>query len=99
LQKNIKTKRLSSKLDFKQLGPYKILERVLSINYKLKLLKGSRIYLIFHISLLKKVVRTTNTNNKEIELKHELDIFDIKRILNSRVSNKRKTEYLVKWLD
>jgi hypothetical protein len=99
LQKNIKTKRPSSKLDFKQLGLYKILEKVSSINYKLKLPKRSRVYPIFHVLLLKEVVGTTNTNNKEIEPKHELNIFDIKRILDSRVNNKNKTEYLVKWLD
>jgi hypothetical protein len=68
----------------------------LSINYKLKLLKGSRIYLIFYISLLKEVAGITNTNNKEIELEHKLDVFDIERILDSKVNNKNKTKYLVK---
>jgi hypothetical protein len=95
-KKNIKTKRPSSKLDFKQLRPYKILEKVLSINYKLKLLKRSRVYPIFYISLFKKVVRITNTNNKEIEPEHKPDVFDIKRILDNKVSSKGKTEYLVK---
>jgi hypothetical protein len=96
LQKNIKTKRPSSKLDFKQLRLYKILEKVSSVNYKLELLKGSKVYPIFHVLLFRKVVRITDTNNKEIEPKHEPNIFNMKRILDSRVNNKNKTEYLVK---
>jgi hypothetical protein len=72
------------------------LEKVLSINYKLRLLKGSRVYPIFHISLFKEVAEIANTNNKEIELENEPDIFNIKRILDSRVSNRGQTEYLVK---
>jgi len=35
LQKHIKTKRPSTKLDFKKLGPFKILEKVSSVNYRL----------------------------------------------------------------
>jgi hypothetical protein len=69
---------------------------VLSVNYKLKLFKRSRVYLVFYILLLKEVTRITNTNNKEIELENEPNIFDIKRILDSRVSNKEQAEYLVK---
>jgi hypothetical protein len=72
------------------------LKKVSSINYKLKLLKGSRVYLIFYISLFKKVVGIADTSIKEIELEHKPNIFDIKRILDSRVNNKGETEYLVK---
>ncbi|KAK1491184.1 hypothetical protein CABS01_12277, partial [Colletotrichum abscissum] len=35
---NIKTKRLSNKLNYKKLRPFEIIKRVLLINYKLKLL-------------------------------------------------------------
>jgi Chromo (CHRromatin Organisation MOdifier) domain len=36
--------------------------------------------------------------DEELQPDHELDIYDVERILDSRVS-KKKIEYLVKWLD
>ena len=53
LRKNIKTKRLSSKLDYTKLGPYKIEKKLEPVTFKLILLKKIRIYLVFYISLLK----------------------------------------------
>jgi len=52
LWKHIKTKRLSTKLDFKKLGPFKILKKVSLVNYKLQLPKESQLHLVFHVSLL-----------------------------------------------
>ena len=52
LRRNIKTKRLSDKLDYKKLGPFRI-EKVLGpMNYKLTLPKIMNIYPIFYISFL-----------------------------------------------
>ena len=45
-------KRLSTKLDFKKLGPFKILKKVSLVNYRLQLPKESRLNLVFYISLL-----------------------------------------------
>ena len=55
LRKNIKTKRLSSKLDFKKLGPFKVKKAISDINYELELPDNMRIHPIFHISLLEPV--------------------------------------------
>ena len=52
LRKNIATKRLSDKLDHKKLRPFKIIEIKSLVNYRLKLLKTIKIYLVFYISLL-----------------------------------------------
>jgi hypothetical protein len=52
LRKNIKTKRLSIKLDYTKLSPYKIRKVLDPLIYKFKLPKSIRIYLVFHISLL-----------------------------------------------
>ena len=51
-RKNIKIKRLSSKLDFKKLGPFRINEVLLDVSYRLELLRNIQIYLVFHVSLL-----------------------------------------------
>ena len=52
LRKNIKIKRLSSKLDFTKLGPFEIEEKKGSLNYKLRFLEEIRLYLVFYIALL-----------------------------------------------
>ena len=52
LRKNIKTLRLSNKLDNKKIGPYEINEVIGPINFKLWLPKHMKIYLVFYIALL-----------------------------------------------
>jgi hypothetical protein len=50
---------------------------------------------MFYISLLSKALLSIITNNKEIQPEEEPDVYNIKRILESRISNS-KVEYLVK---
>jgi len=45
-------KRLNMKLDFKKLGPFRILKKVSLVNYKLQLPKESQLHLVFYVSLL-----------------------------------------------
>jgi hypothetical protein len=52
LQKNIATKRLSDKLDYKKLGLFKIAKIKSLVNYCLKLPKTIKIYPVFYVSLL-----------------------------------------------
>ena len=56
LRKNIKTKRFSNKLDYTKLGPFKIIEKLELVTFKLKLSLYIRIYLVFYILFLKKVL-------------------------------------------
>src|SRR5215212_9625183 len=96
LRKNIKTKRPNSKLDFKRLGPFRILKKISNVNFEIKLPTKSKLHLVFHILLLEKapdyVPKATNTN---IQPENEPDIYDVEKVLDKRVSLK-KTEYLVK---
>ena len=57
--KNITIKRFSKKLDYKYIGLYLIIKKILKNNYELNLLLKVKIYLIFYISLFKDV---TNIN-------------------------------------
>jgi hypothetical protein len=52
LRRNIKTIRLSDKLDYKKFGPFKVKRNIKDINYELYLSPTMKIYPIFHISLL-----------------------------------------------
>jgi hypothetical protein len=52
LRRNIKTIRLSDKLDHKKFGSFKVKRNIKNINYELYFSPTIRIYLIFHISLL-----------------------------------------------
>jgi len=86
LRRNIKTKRLSNKLNHTKLESYKILEIKESINYKLDLSASMRIHLIFHICLLKFADLNTSiqTESSEIDSKSQNIEYEVKDILNQQ---------------
>ena len=55
LYKNILSRRLSKKLNYIKLGPFKIKKKITEVNYKLDLLAKIKIYLVQHIAMLKPV--------------------------------------------
>ena len=56
LRKNIKTRQSSDKLNYIKLEPFKIIEKLELVMFKLELLLYIRIYLVFYILLLEKVL-------------------------------------------
>jgi hypothetical protein len=56
IRRNIQTKQLSTKLDYKKLGLFKIKKIIGLVNYELVLPKTINIYLVFYISLLELVL-------------------------------------------
>ena len=52
LQRNIKTKKPSDKLDFKRLGLFRIKKVVERLDCELELPRGSQLHLVFYILLL-----------------------------------------------
>jgi hypothetical protein len=56
IQRNIQTKQLNTKLDYKKLGLFKIKRIIGLVNYKLVLPKTINIHLVFYISLLELVL-------------------------------------------
>lgn len=92
IRKNMKTKRLSSKLDFTKLKPFKIKEVINIINYRLKLLRNMRIYSVFHVSLLERTPISAKTTQIEVDPDEK---YDIERIIGNRIE-RGKRFYLIK---
>lgn len=53
---------IHAKLDARYYGPYPIVAHVGAVAYKLKLLEGSRVHPVFHVSLLKKAIGNYKEN-------------------------------------
>jgi len=52
LYKNFKLRRLSKKLDYVKIRPFKIIEKILEVMYRLNLLAKIKIYPVQHIVML-----------------------------------------------
>jgi hypothetical protein len=96
IQQNIQTKQLSTKLDHKKLGLFKIKRIIRLVNYKLVLPKTMNIYPVFYISLIELIllgillapvteIKPINPNTK----------YKIKEILDHK-QVKNYIKYLVK---
>jgi hypothetical protein len=96
IQRNIQTKQLSTKLDHKKLGLFKIKKIAGLINYKLVLPKTINIYPVFHISLLELVLSgVLLVPITQIELVNPNIKYKIKEILDYK-KIKNYIKYLVK---
>jgi hypothetical protein len=95
--KNISTKRPSKKLDYKYIGPYKILQKISENNYKLDLPPKVRLHPIVHIALLESAADTIQVKiGNEPEEIEGPEVYEAEEIRKMRKENGRK-EYLVKW--
>jgi hypothetical protein len=96
IQRNIQTKQLSTKLDHKKLGLFKIKRIIGPINYKLVLPKTMNIYPVFHISFLEPVLLgVLLVPITEIELINPNMEYKIEEILDHKQVRNR-VKYLVK---
>jgi len=100
---NISTMRPSKKLDWKRLGPFKVVKRMGLQAYKLALPATMRhIHDTFHISLLDPTKSTSIPPHSfasappALYIKDDHEFFEIEEIRDSRRINNR-LQYLIKW--
>ncbi|XP_076942181.1 uncharacterized protein LOC143611973 [Bidens hawaiensis] len=91
--------RKNHKLSRRFFGPYKIVQRIGKVAYKLLLPKGSRVHPVFHVSLLKPCFGDTTNYSGDIDAFREQDLHDLKpeSIDDVRVGDFGQTEVLIKW--
>ena len=89
LTKNIKSKRLSKKLDYIKVRLFLVKQQKGLVNYKLDLPRDTNIHLVFHILLLELV--DTQTPLQEIFYFEDKEEYKVERILEQEGQ-----EYLVK---
>jgi hypothetical protein len=102
-RRNITTTRPSSKLDYKRLGPYKIIDVVgeSKMAFKLDLPHSMKIHPVFHGSLLDPYHANTIPGRTQppppaVTVEDALE-YEVKEVLDSRVRN-NKLEYFVDWV-
>ena len=99
LQKNIKTTRLSNKLNHVKIRPFKIIKNIKRTSYELGLHKGMQWkHSVFHVSLLepasKEVLILTQVSDNYLMKQEER--YEVKWILQHKDIDS-KCHYLVKW--
>ena len=98
--KNIKTIRSSQKLDHRFLGPFRIIKKIGTQAYKLKLPpKYSRIHNVFHVSLLEPYYQQAGSDLVVIQpdlADNEEGEYEVDQVLARRTYQNRK-EWLVRW--
>ena len=100
IPRNIKTTRPSRKLDYKKMGPFKIMKKVETSSNKLDLRASMRIHNTFHISLLEpyednKFPSQIQTPPPSIEIDREPE-YELEEIIDSCLY-RNKLQYRAKW--
>jgi hypothetical protein len=105
ITKNLTSKRPNGSLDYKRIGPYKILEQVNELSFKLELPRAlSQIHDVFHVDLLEPFVANRIQGRivpppppeSVIDESGVHDEFEVEEVLDSRL-RRGKLEYLVHW--
>lgn len=90
-------RRLNKKLSPKNFGPYRVLEKVGSVAYKLALPQKAKIHNVFHVSVIKKWI-DTGTPVQDIlpTIIEDVELATPQAIQDQRI-NQGDEEFLVHW--
>ena len=81
LTKNLRTKKVSKKLNHVKIDPFFIKQQKKSVNYELNLFSDIKIHSIFHVSLLKSADPKTPIQNTFHFQYEDEDEYEIEKIL------------------
>ncbi len=81
-RRNIKTTRLLNKLDYKKIRLFEIKAKIREVNYRLKLPKHIRIYLVFYVVLLELAPHNALTIVLQLSEENELIKYEVEDIIN-----------------
>jgi hypothetical protein len=101
-QMSLKQAKKDNKLSPKYYGPYKVLQKIGTMAYKLELPASSQVHPVFHVSCLKKVIADkipVQTIFPELDEEVKI-ILEPKSIIDTRIHqlrNRSILEYLIKW--
>lgn len=100
--KNIRTTRPSKKLGHKQLGPFRVLEKVGLASYRLELPPAMRIKDVFDSNLLRLVPQSAQPGQIQpppppVTIMGE-DEWEVEAVLDSRLFRGRTLQYKVSWV-
>src|SRR3954466_9780698 len=97
-------KRPSRKLQHRFIGPYRIVQKISAVTYKLELPSTLKIHPVFHVSVLRPYQPPDSIAHRPphtpppdpVTIDDNLE-FEVERILDHRTRHNRQ-EYLVKWV-
>jgi hypothetical protein len=101
-QMSLKQAKKDNKLSPKYYGPYKVLQKIGTMAYKLELPSSSCIHPVFHVSCLKKVIGDklpVQTILPELDEEGKI-ILEPEEIIDTKIRqlrNRSISEYLIKW--
>ena len=98
----LKQAKKDDKLSPKYYDPYKVLQKICTMAYKLKLPAASQLHPVFHVSCLKKVIGDklpiqTILLELDEEGKIILELEAITKTKTRQLRNRLISEYLIKW--
>jgi hypothetical protein len=99
---SLKQAKKDNKLSPKYYGPYKVLQKIGTMAYKLELPAASRFHPVFHVSCLKKVIGDKlpiQTILPELDEEGKI-ILEPEAVIETRtrqLRNRSISEYLIKW--
>ncbi|KAJ0828513.1 putative nucleotidyltransferase, Ribonuclease H [Helianthus annuus] len=90
--------RSNNKLSRRFFGPYKIIDRIGKVAYKLELPPSSKIHPVFHVSLLKQSYGNIASNKGNIEAFNDQTVsFLPEAVLNKRLGTENQEQLLIQW--